>query len=182
MPADIKRDLAAVDHHFFNGFVGVDAVVEFGCLAVQQRDQAVGHIVEPAAIGRIGGAGHHHGALQSAEPAGVPAAAHAEHSLADLDDVEFALIGADQRVVGVLAGILSGVGHRMSPFISDVGAAASAASSRSACSTSALLPSLVFWTLSCSLYTASISISGRGGQPGRYMSTGTTWSTPCTMA
>jgi hypothetical protein len=29
---------------------------------------------------------------------------------------------------------------------------------------------------------ASSSISGRGGQPGRYMSTGTMWSTPCTIA
>ena len=29
---------------------------------------------------------------------------------------------------------------------------------------------------------ASISISGRGGHPGRYMSTGTTWSTPWTIA
>jgi hypothetical protein len=37
-------------------------------------------------------------------------------------------------------------------------------------------------TFSRSLNIASISISGRGGQPGRYMSTGTTWSTPCTSA
>ena len=36
--------------------------------------------------------------------------------------------------------------------------------------------------LACSLRIASISISGRGGQPGRYMSTGTMWSTPWTIA
>ncbi len=38
------------------------------------------------------------------------------------------------------------------------------------------------WILACSLRIASISISGRGGQPGRYMSTGTMWSTPWTTA
>src|SRR6266542_3834398 len=36
--------------------------------------------------------------------------------------------------------------------------------------------------LACSLMIPSISISGRGGQPGTYMSTGTIWSTPCTTA
>src|SRR5688572_29554614 len=34
----------------------------------------------------------------------------------------------------------------------------------------------------CSFRIASISASGRGGQPGTYMSTGTMRSTPCTMA
>ena len=34
----------------------------------------------------------------------------------------------------------------------------------------------------CSLRMPSSSISGRGGQPGTYMSTGTTWSTPWTSA
>ena len=35
---------------------------------------------------------------------------------------------------------------------------------------------------SCSFKMPSISISGRGGHPGTYISTGTIWSTPCTMA
>src|SRR3954469_9126012 len=45
-----------------------------------------------------------------------------------------------------------------------------------------LAPSGSCWILWCSLRIASISISGRGGQPGRYMSTGTMWSTPWTIA
>ena len=45
-----------------------------------------------------------------------------------------------------------------------------------------LSPSGSYRIFSRSLRIASMSISGRGGQPGRYMSTGTTWSTPCTMA
>src|SRR6056297_617264 len=34
----------------------------------------------------------------------------------------------------------------------------------------------------CRVSMAWISVSGVGGQPGAYTSTGTTWSTPCTMA
>ena len=39
-----------------------------------------------------------------------------------------------------------------------------------------------FMIFSWSLMIPSISISGRGGQPGTYMSTGTIWSTPWTIA
>src|SRR5580700_7171049 len=35
---------------------------------------------------------------------------------------------------------------------------------------------------SCSVRMACSNVSGDGGQPGAYTSTGTIWSTPCTMA
>ena len=41
------------------------------------------------------------------------------------------------------------------------------------CSAARFGPSGSSMILACSLRIASISISGRGGQPGRYMSTGT---------
>src|SRR5690606_4576290 len=74
------------------------------------------------------------------------------------------------------------VAHLSSPFISEVGTAANASCSRSSSSLRRCGPSLPAWIFSWSLMNASKSISGRGGQPGRYMSTGTTWSTPCTIA
>ena len=52
----------------------------------------------------------------------------------------------------------------------------------SASSAARLVPSGSSMILAWILRIASMSISGRGGQPGRYMSTGTTWSTPCTIA
>ncbi len=58
--------------------------------------------------------------------------------------------------------------------------AARLAAPRASCGRSA--PSGSCRIFSRSLRIASISISGRGGQPGRYMSTGTTWSTPWTIA
>src|SRR4029450_12935757 len=53
------------------------------------------------------------------------------------------------------------------------------AHSRSSSTWSRVSPFRIF---SCSRRMPSISISGRGGQPGTYMSTGTIWSTPWTMA
>ena len=66
--------------------------------------------------------------------------------------------------------------------MSEVGSARSAVVSSSAIWVLRLAPGLACWTWSCSLRIAWMSISGRGGQPGRYMSTGTTWSTPWTTA
>src|SRR5690606_23889606 len=40
-------------------------------------------------------------------------------------------------------------------------------------------PVSILW---CSVRIACISVSGPGGQPGAYTSTGTIWSTPCTSA
>src|SRR5690349_21424169 len=107
--------------------------------------------------------------------------------------LEVALLGRTRRLVLVrlVVGLVLGpagvllvwlVGHRSRPFISEVGSARRAAVSSSATSSRRLAPSLVCWTWSCSLRIASMSISGRGGQPGRYMSTGATWSTPWTIA
>src|SRR5262249_7482410 len=58
------------------------------------------------------------------------------------------------------------------------GSLRSPACSSSVICRSLLTPSFMFWILSCSFTIASISISGRGGQPGREVSTRTMWSTP----
>ena len=66
------------------------------------------------------------------------------------------------------------VGHRSRPFSSCTAGLSSCACSASWLASTALMPIGVCRTLSRSLNMASINISGRGGQPGRYMSTGTT--------
>ena len=53
---------------------------------------------------------------------------------------------------------------------------------RDASSSTSLDRGSPFMIFSCSLRMPWISISGRGGQPGTYMSTGTSWSTPWTIA
>ena len=76
-----------------------------------------------------------------------------------------------------------GVGHRIRPFISEVAIASSAAFSWASSSASSCAPiGRVITICLRSLNMASMSMSGRGGQPGTYMSTGTRWSPPCTIA
>src|SRR6185312_12575912 len=72
-----------------------------------------------------------------------------------------------QLVAGVLRKVLVLAHPRSSPFISIVGIALSAASSAARAAATRSTPSGIFWISSCSLMIASISISGRGGQPGR---------------
>src|SRR5699024_200423 len=125
------------------------------------------------------------GAGEAAVAGGVAGAVHAEHALATGDDLAGGLADRVERVVLAAGDDLFALGlvaHRMRPFISLVGSAFRPASSSSVIWARRLAPSLVCWTWSCSFRIASISISGLGGQPGRYMSTGTTWSTPCTIA
>ena len=79
------------------------------------------------------------------------------------------LVGVGLRRVRLAAATRAApaAAHRNSPFISDVGTAASAAVSFTRCSVARCAPSFVRWIWSWSLRIASINISGRGGQPGR---------------
>src|SRR5699024_1969915 len=131
----------------------------------------VDDLVEVAAVGAWARTGHGDHAFQTAVPGCVTAAVHAEHTLAHRDDVQGCAPGrGDLLGGGVLLGgkVLVAGGHASSPFIWWVGVAASAAASTSRRTLSRLLPSGVFLTTcSCSSRIALISISGRGGQPGR---------------
>ena len=86
---------------------------------------------------------------------GVAGSRRAEHAAAYPDD--FRLAGAAVRIAR----------HRNNPLSSMVGVADSAAVSASRIASSRFTPSGICWILSCNLRMASISISGRGGQPGR---------------
>src|SRR5690242_688499 len=179
-----EGDLLAVHHDLLDraaGPGGLDGV----------RD-----LVEPAAEGTGAAPRHRDRADQAAVPARVAGPADAEHAVPDADNLGAALgVGhgvLDRVVRGVhvgargdlreLRGLLGTLAHRSRPFIWEVGSMLSASVSFSSISATRLDPSLVAWTCLCSLRIASMSISGRGGQPGRYMSTGTTWSTPWTIA
>src|SRR6476469_70888 len=202
LATDVEGDLAAVDDHALDrrGEVGgLEPLLE------RARD-----LVEPAAVGLLGSSREDLRADEPAVAGGVAGAGGAEHAVAYADRADLAGGGGDVlrglvggRLVDAAprAGLRLGrlevallgragrlvlvalvVAHRSRPFISEVGSARRAAVSSSAISVLRLAPSLVAWTWSWSLRIASMSISGRGGQPGRYMSTGTMWSTPCTIA
>src|SRR6478672_3858892 len=176
LAADVEGDLAAVDHD------SLDGVVE--PVGAQPVLEGVGHLVVPPAEGPLRGRGVDDRADQAAVAAGVTTPPHAEHALAAADGVDLARRCRDvvRRLLGRGLLDLLLVAHLSRPFMSEVGSAWSAAVSCCSISALRLLPSLACWTWSWSLRIASISISGRGGQPGRYMSTGTTWSTPWTIA
>ena len=135
--------------------------------------EGVGDVVHPAAVRRAAGAGQLDGAGQAAVAGGVAGAGDAEHALVAGDDLAGGLADGVERVVRVPATTslpcgLVRLAHRSRPFIWLVGSALSAGRLVAPRSRrSRLTPSLVFWTWSCSLRIASISISGRGGQPGR---------------
>ena len=136
--------------------------------------------------------GHLDGTGEPAVPGGVAGALDAEHALAAADLLAGA-VGVGDVLGPLVGGVEVGAGpvrrsgrsslpSLIRPFIWLVGSALRPAVSVASISARRLTPSLVAWIWSCSLRIASISISGRGGQPGRYMSTGTMWSTPWTIA
>ena len=114
--------------------------------------------VEGFPEGALGLAGHGDLPLNAAIPGGVAGAAAPHTSLR----LKHRSLGG-VLLWGDLAG---GLGHRMSPFSSWVAGAARAASSRAAMAAASFGPIGRFATSSRSLNMASISMSGRGGQPG----------------
>src|SRR5690606_27102218 len=143
-------------------------------LLLERALEFVGHLVEPSAVGAVRRSREPDRADQAAVTGGVAAVVGAEHPALDADLLA-ALAALAGQVLGgeFLLGVhpvrIPGcvVAHRSSPFISIVGRALSAASSASRAASSALTPSLEVRIFSWSLRMASISISGRGGQPGR---------------
>src|SRR5690606_15811723 len=70
LPDDEEGQLAAVDDDLLDRRVGVDT------LALEQLNEDVHDLVEPAAVGPLGGRGHRHGGDQAAEAGGVAGAVH----------------------------------------------------------------------------------------------------------
>ena len=184
LAGDVQGQLAAVDHD------RLDRRVEPGARRVQQLGQHVDDLVEPAAVGPLARPGQHDRLHQPAEPGGVARAVHAEHALPDVDDLQrdravrrdVLRAGLEGGLAGPLgAGVGRGrvagrhrrggvallVAHRSSPVMCEVGVARSAAASTSAAIRLRLPPSGSALICSCSSRIALISISGRGGQPGR---------------
>ena len=168
---DVEGDLVTVDDRLLDRVLGSEALFLQGAL------ELVGDLVEPAAVGAARRAREPDRADQAAVAGGVAAVVGAEHAALDAD-----LLAALAALAGEVGGaeVLLGVhpvrpppggavrvAHRSSPFISIVGRALSAASSASRAASSAFTPSLEVWIFWWSLRMASISISGRGGQPGR---------------
>ena len=148
------------------------AFVREQALLLQRAFELVGDLVEPAAVRPGGRAGQPDGAHQAAVAGGVAAVVGAEHAALDADLLAaLAALAGEVRGGEVLLGVRprcrSRVAHRSSPFISIVGSALSAASSASRAASSRFTPSFEVWIFWWSLRIASISISGRGGQPGR---------------
>ncbi len=101
---------------------------------------------------------------QAAVAARVAGAVGAEHAVPDLDRLALDVRGVGDVLLGT--GVLD-LSHRSRPFICAVGFAVSAAASASRAAFTRLTPSGEEPICSCSLRIASMSISGRGGQPGR---------------
>lgn len=116
-----------VHHDFLYG------VVEFDTLAVQRFGQAVGNVVEIAAIRPRAAARQRDLTHQPPVSGRVTGAADAEHPAANVDHF---FVGAGDRLPRVLVW----GAHRSSPRISMVGLASSAASSASAMARSRLTP------------------------------------------
>lgn len=154
---DEEGDLAPVDDGLLEGVRGEQV------LLLQGPFELVGDLVEPAAVRPRGGARKAHRADESPVAGGVTAVVRAEHALAYADDLT-GVLARDGYLAAVAVGF---VAHRSSPFISIRGSALSAASSASRAASSALTPSLEPWIFWWSLRIASISISGRGGHPGK---------------
>lgn len=162
---DVEGELVAVDDRLLDGVVGDEP------LFLQGAFQLVGDLVEPAAVGAGGRAGQPDGADQASVAGGVATVVGAEHAALDADLLTaLAALAGEVRGAEVLLGVhpvAVRVAHRSRPFISMVGSALSAASSASRAASSAFTPSLEVWIFWWSLRIASISISGRGGQPGK---------------
>lgn len=158
---DVEGELAAVDDGLLDGVGGKQV------LLLQGPFELVSDFVEPAAVRAGGGARQGHGADEAAVAGGVTAVVGAEHALAYADDLAGVRARGGHTVVVALFVVVVVPAHRSSPFISIRGSALSAASSASRAASSALTPSLEPWIFWWSLRIASISISGRGGQPGK---------------
>ncbi len=153
---DVEGELAAVDDGL------LDHVDRIQALLLQSALQLVGHLVEPTAVRAVARAGQHHRDGQAAESGGVAAALRAEHALAAAHHLHGDLA---HRLLAAGLGYL--VVHRSCPRISLIGVAFRARASPNSSARRLFTPSGSCWILSCSFRMASISISGRGGQPGR---------------
>src|SRR5690606_25022237 len=131
------------------------------------------------------------GAHEAAEAGGVAGAGDAEQALGLLADglhlaahrlATALLIRSCSWVPALTASVHSFLRCLSKRYEEGMAPGLTTGSGRSLRASRRFSPSGSCWTLSCSLRMASRSISGRGGHPGRYMSTGTTWSTPWTMA
>lgn len=162
---DVEGEFVAVDDRLLDRVAGQQALFLQGAL------QLVGDLVEPAAVGPARLARQADRADQAAVTGGVAAVVGAEHAALDADLLALAARAGEVGGARILLRVGSvgavRVTHRSRPFISMVGSALSAASSASRAASSAFTPSLEVWILWWSLRIASISISGRGGQPGR---------------
>src|SRR6185437_7514429 len=152
----------------------LDRLAEAAPVGGECRAERLGYRVEVAAVGRLGGDGRPLVYLQLAVPGGVLGALHAEHTGADHGGREALLAPAGWEVLCLLGRRLPARGIRHSslprsliPALTRSGSMFRRASSSSVISSSRFEPSFMFMILSCSLKIASISISGRGGQPGR---------------
>src|SRR5690606_16218882 len=152
---DVERQLAAVDDHGLDRRLGLRA---------RQLFKDVDDLVEPAAVGTLRGGGLVHELRETVVAGGV--ATCGEHALTHVDESATTRAhGADLGGVG--GAVVGGVAHRSRPFMSGGGGAARAAASAAA-ATCLRWPSIGFsLASSCTLSSALISISGRGGQPGR---------------
>ena len=174
LPMDEEGDLTTIDDNFVDrGGHGQSTIGK------SQLDLFGGRI-EPAAVGALGCQRHDDRGDETAESGCIATVLGRECAVAHADDLKFThtlregghgdcdleagLLGSD-RCLGA---------HRSRPRNSKVGTAVSAASSCACSSRTALAPNFMFWISAWIFKIASMSISGRGGHPGRYMSTGTT--------
>lgn len=159
LAVDVEGQFAPVDHDL------VDHVGRVEALLLQRALQLVGHLVEPAAVRANAGRWQRDRGGEAAEAGGVAAALGTEHALAPADHLDRDLLAGGGDGGAVRGAVL--VRHRSSPRISLTGVACSARASPSSSARRLFTPSGSCWILSCSFRIASISISGRGGQPGR---------------
>ncbi|MNW51078.1 hypothetical protein D3C74_285520 [compost metagenome] len=181
---DVQRELGVQPRRVDDDLL--DGVLEPYAGLGEHLRQDVHGLVEPPAVRASARSGQHHGAHQTAVARGVPRAVGPEHARADLDDLERLAPTRARPRHELLAGHvalrdllpLDGVGraarrpvvgarHRSSPFIWNVGVASSAAASAALAASRRFTPSGSAWICSCSARIALMSISGRGGQPGR---------------
>ena len=154
------HQLPVLDDDLLDDVVGVQTVGR------QQFGEDGDDVVEPPPVGRGGRLGHGLGAGEPREAGGVARTLDPPHTLDPADHVGAERPRLAQRLEGAVVAV---VAHAKSPFISRRGGASSAAAS-AACDAArralfvSLCPRL---TCSRSSRIALMSISGRGGQPGR---------------
>src|SRR5215831_20685362 len=158
----------------------LDGVADAAARRLERAAERVGDLVEIRPVGPLGG---EHGLppdLQAAVTRGVTARLGAERAGAHhlltqaLAPRDLCSIGLRRVRLSVARLLPRRPGHwsasgRGAALCSDgsSGSLRSPACSSSVICFSLLTPSFMFWILSCSFTIESISISGRGGQPGR---------------